>query len=433
MSHTVLPRLMPISGLVYDERNRTGQGGEVRVLLAHNNYSIAGGAEVFFHEIGRLLEEHGHEVAKFCCAEEGLSVRYAEHFPRIDHYGDGGLLAKALRVPSVIYNNKAKARMAKVLNDFRPDIVHCFAIYGRLTPSILDAVRETGVPTVLSCNDYKHICPNYKLFHHGRVCMDCRGGRFYNAILNRCCHDDLAVSAVAALEAYAHQHMDVWRKNVDRFLFASRFMEERTHEFWGEGQVRTDILQNPFDASEHYVEPHAGDAILYFGRLIEEKGVKVLLDAARLCPEVPVVIVGDGPDAPKVEATASELPNVRFVGPAWGESLRRHMRAARAVVVPSLWHENFPYVILQAFAAGLPVIGARRGGIPELVAAGQHGWLFEPTKVVELAAIMQQVAKLPAEKIESIGSKAQNYVSVTFSDDAIYADLERIYAEVLKS
>lgn len=411
----------------------TNDFSKIRVLLAHNYYSVTGGAEVFFHEVGRILEGEGHDVAKFCCAEEGGGSRYAREFPEVEHYANGSFLEKIRRVPSIIYNSDARAKFEKVISDFRPDVIHCFAIYGRLTPSILDAAKSASVPIVLSCNDYKHICPNYKLFHHGQVCMDCRGGKFYNAVKNQCCHNNLAVSAVSALEAYVHEQMDIWRKNVDRFLFASHFMEEITHDFWGKGRVRTDILRNPFDARKYYVTPQVGGSILYFGRLIEEKGVNVLLDAARKCPDVSVVIVGDGPERTQVEAVAGHLPNVRFVGPAWGEDLKRHLRDARAVVVPSLWHENFPYVILQAFAAGKPVIGSRRGGIPELLQAGPHGWLFEPTRVAELAAIMQQAAQLPEEEILSMGAQAQRYVSETFSDDAIYASLKRIYGEVLRS
>jgi glycosyltransferase involved in cell wall biosynthesis len=405
----------------------------MRILLAHNNYTIQGGAEVFFHEIARVLEKNGHEVEMFTCAEEGLHARYSEHFPKVAHFSEGNLLAKSFRVPSIVYNRASRAGMTKVLQDFRPDILHCFAIYGRMTPSILDAAREAGVPTVMSCNDYKHICPNYKLFHHGSLCEDCKGGKFYSAIKNRCCHDSLAVSTVSALEAYAHNRTNIWRKNVDRFLFASRFMEGKTREFWGEGRFLTDILQNPFDASDHYIEPNVGTTILYFGRLIEEKGVNVLLDAARQCQHVQVVIAGDGPDRLQVEAAASELPNVCFAGPAWGDDLKQHLSRARAVVVPSLWHENFPYVILQAFAAGKPVIGSRRGGIPELVEAGPHGWLFEPTRPMELAAVIQRVAQLSDEEVKSMGSYAQRYVTVTFSDDAIYAELKRIYGEVANS
>lgn len=404
----------------------------MRILLAHNNYSIQGGAEVFYHEIGRLLEANGHAVARFSCAEEQLNVPHATYHPQVEHYSSGGLLAKIVRIPRVIYNRDARVAMERLIADFRPDIVHGFAIYGRLTPAILDAARVANVPVVLSCNDYKHICPNYKLFHHGRLCENCKGGRFYHAVRSRCCHDSIAISAVSMLEAYAHDWLDIWRKNVNCFLFASHFMAAKTEEFWGKGRVMMDFLRNPFDAEAHRVPLNAGGYMLYFGRLIEEKGVDILIDAARRTPDVQVVIVGDGPERGAISRAAETLDNVRVVGPAWGETLKTWLHGARAVVVPSLWHENFPYVILQAFAAGKPVIGAERGGIPELVRDGPHGWLFEPLDAGTLAKRLREVAALPDEVILDMGAATQRYVAEHFNDAKIYADLERIYRKVTK-
>lgn len=403
----------------------------MKVLLTHNNYTVQGGAEVFYHEIGRLLEANGHQVARFSCAEEGLDAPHSGYYPQVAHYASGGLLSKLARVPSVIYNRDARAHMARLIADFRPDIVHGFAIYGRLTPAILDAARDAGVPVVLSCNDYKHICPNYKLFHHGHLCEDCKGGRFHSALRNRCCHGSLAVSAVSMIEAYVHDRLDLWRKNVDCFLFASRFMAAKTEEFWGKDRVAMDFLRNPFDAAAHHVPVHAGEYMLYFGRLIDEKGVDVLIEAARQAPDVPVVIVGDGPDRAALERVAQALDNVRVVGPAWGDALKEWLHGARAVVVPSLWHENFPYVILQAFAAGKPVIGAERGGIPELVNDGPHGWLFDPSDANALTGRMRGVAALPDQTLVDMGSAAQRYVAAQFNDARIYADLQRIYDRVI--
>jgi len=404
----------------------------MRILLAHNNYSVQGGAEVFFHEVGRLLKDNGHEVAIFTCAEPGLDRPYSDQFPDVAHYAEGGLVRKAFRVPGVIYNRDAAERMAHVIADFKPDLVHGFAIYGRLTPSILDAAREAGVPVVLSCNDYKHICANYKLYHHGRICEDCKGGNFFSPVRNRCCHGSLALSAVSALEATVHERLNVWRRNVDRFLFSSRFMALKTEEFWGEGEIEIDFLRNPFDAEAHSVPQNVGRYILYFGRLIEEKGVDQLVEAARQSPEVPVVVVGEGPDRGKLEQAAIGLENLKFAGPAWGDDLKSLLYGARAVVVPSRWHENFPYVILQAFAAGKPVIGARRGGIPELVEAGPHGWLFDPNNPSELARRMGEVIDLPDSKLEYMGAAAKKYVGTEFSDTATYAELKRIYETVLQ-
>lgn len=404
----------------------------MRILLAHNNYTIQGGAEVFYHEVGRVLQDNGHTVAYFSCAEDGLEAEFFEYFPASADYKSGGLLKRAMRLPGIVYNRRAKAAMARLINDFKPDLIHAFAIYVRLTPSILEAAHDAGIPVVLSCNDYKHLCPNYKLFHHGRVCEECKGGRFYHALINRCCHGSAVFSAASMVEAYVHEWLNIWRENVSCFLFASQFMASKTEEFWGKGAVQIDYLRNPFDATKYHVEANVGDYMLYFGRLIDEKGVDVLLEAAALSPEVPVVVVGDGPDHAKLEARAKCLPNVRIVGPAWGDELAQWLYGARAVVVPSLWHENFPYVILQAFAASKPVIGTERGGIPELVHAGPHGWTYEATDAVELAELLREVQQLPNTELANMGATAKHYVTDEFTDETIYQRLSEIYERVLK-
>ena len=403
----------------------------MRVLLAHNNYSITGGAEVFYHEVGRVLQLNGHEVAWFSSLEKGAETPWADYFPPVADYSRGGGVNRALAFPKMVYNVDAKRAMSRLIKDFRPDIIHAFAIYVRLTPSILDAAREAGVPVVLSCNDYKHLCPNYKLFHHGHLCEECRGGRYYRALMNRCCHDSAIFSAASMIEAYVHSGLDVWRKNVSCFLFASEFMARKTEEFWGRGRVNIDFLRNPFNADKHHVDAHVGNYILYFGRLIDEKGVELLIDAAALAPDVPVVVVGDGPQREELEERARDLANVRLVGAAWGDDLARWLHDARAVVVPSLWYENFPYVILQAFAAAKTVIGSDRGGIPELVRAGPHGWIYDALDAADLARQLQAVHAMPDAQLLEMGLAAQQYVAREFTDEVIYQRLLSIYQKVL--
>lgn len=402
----------------------------MRILLTHNNYTTQGGAEVFVEEVGRVLADQGHDVMRFAAAEPDVDAPMSNLFPNAADYKSGSLSKRATQLPKMIYNREAKARFAEAIAAFKPDVIHAFAIYVRLTPAILDAAREAGVPVVMSCNDYKHLCPNYKMFHSGRICEECKGGRFHRAIVNRCCHGSLAVSVASAAEAYVHDKMDLWRKNVDTFLFASEFMAQKTEEFWGKGTANIDFLRNPFDAEKYFVEPNVGDYMLYFGRLIDEKGVDVLMDAAVLAPDIPVVIVGDGPDREKLAKRAEGMPNVQVVGPAWGDDLAKWQHGARAVIVPSIWHENFPYVILQAFAAANPVIGAKRGGIPEMINAGDHGWTYDPTDPAELANRMRAVMGLPDDQIASMGQAAYDYTHRSFNDPAIYARLMEIYTKV---
>lgn len=404
----------------------------MKVLLAHNNFAVTGGAEVFYHEVGRVLSEQGHQVAYFSAINDAAETPWRDYFPSVASYSEGGLFAKAINLSRIVYNRTAKEAMAKLIADFKPDIIHAFAIYVQLTPAILDAAREAGVPVVMSCNDYKHICPNYKLYHHGKVCEECKGGKFYRATANRCCHNSITYSLASTAEAYTHNWLNIYRKNVHTFLFASEFMARKTEEFWGRETFRWKMLRNPFDARKHAVSNEVGDYALYFGRLIDEKGVNVLLDAALLAQDVPLIVVGDGPELESLrqQAAAHDLTQLQFVGAKWGDELDQILRGCRFVVVPSLWHENFPYVILQSFAMGKPVIGSNRGGIPELVAHGARGLVYEANDAAALADAMR-LLMADRDRAKQMGAAAKRYVDAEFNDERFYANLMQIYSGVL--
>lgn len=405
----------------------------MKVLLVHNNFSIQGGAEVFYREVGRVLDQEGHDVRYFSAFEDGLDGSQGRYFPPVANYSEGSLAKRLSKFPQMVYNRAAYNKMQELIADFKPDVVHAFAVYVRLTPSVLDAAHDSGVPVVMSCNDYKHICPSYKLFHHGKVCEDCKSGQFIHAVRNRCSHDSLAFSAASAMEAYAHRWMDIYRKNVDVFLFASEFMAKKTEEFWGSESFRWRMLRNPFDSAQYNLpaKSSAERYVLYFGRLIDEKGVDVLVKAAALQPGITIKIVGDGPDKVLLETLSKTLGcnNVEFLGPVWGEELDQILAGCEFVAVPSLWHENFPYVILQAFALGKPVLGSNRGGIPELVSHGVRGLIYEATEPKALAEAMGALWGDQAE-LQQMGKNAKTFADAEFNDQRFYETLMDIYSEV---
>lgn len=404
----------------------------MRVLLTHNNFNTTGGAEVFYHEVGRVLQKNGHQVAFFSVADENCDSIWSEYFPETPNYQDTGIINKTKAFASLIYSKKAKKSMARLIADYKPDIIHAFAIYVKLTPSVLDAAREADIPVVMSCNDYKHICPNYKLYHHGNVCEECRGGRFYKAALNRCCHNSLPISFASSIEAYAHDIMDIYRKNVHTFLFSSEFMAHKTEEFWGKDSFKWRKLRNPFDSTKYKLTYNPNGSVLFFGRLIEEKGVDILIHAAAKLPSVSFRIVGDGPDMQNLRKLTRELKiaNVKFTGAKWGYEMDAEIESCRFVVVPSIWHENFPYVINQSFAFGKPVIGSNRGGIPELVQDGQRGLIYEAT---DSDALAQAINKLWNDRklLEIMANNTKKFSDYEFNDEKLYFTLKNIYEEVV--
>ena len=399
----------------------------MRVLLVHRLYKVTGGAEVFLFETGRILNEHGHDTF-FVATGDETDLPVNVRLLKAPHYDNVGLLTKILNLPSSIYDRRKKAQMAEVITAFRPDIVHAFGVNVHLTPSVLAAAHEAHIPVVLTCNDYRHICPNYKLYHHGRICIDCKGERFFNAVKNRCCKEQLSLSVASAVEAYVHKAMDVYGRYVDAFTFSSDFMAEVTHTFWPNRPIVWGKLRNPFDRGAYIPSSDYLPYGLYFGRLIEEKGVDKLMEAAALIDRFPIKIVGTGPDETKLRSMVAErkLTNVEFLGPLWGTDLDNLLRTARFVVVPSVWHENFPYVINQSFALARPVIGTRRGGINELVEDGVRGLLYDADDVQSLAAAIRLLAADPL-KAAAMGSAAKAYSDNVFEDNHFYADLMAIY------
>ena len=212
------------------------------------------------------------------------------------------------------------------------------------------------------------------------------------------------------------------------FLFASRFMAEMTEEFWEGQDFRWKLLRNPFNPMRYKAHIAPGNYALYFGRIIGEKGVNVLVDAAAMSPDVPVVIVGDGPDYESLKRNVAErkLVNVSFTGAKWGDELEHLIRESGFVVVPSLWHENFPYVILEAFAHGKAVVGAHRGGIPELVLDGERGFTYEATDARALSEKLDQMHSSPALQ-QKLGLAARAFVEEEFGDAQFYRSLNEIY------
>ncbi len=404
----------------------------MRILLVHKFFNYNGGADVFFFEVGRVLKENGHEVAYFSTkSERNEPSEWSKYFVDAPDFKSKNPLTRLKALTAIPYNRSTKKAFEKLLDIFQPDLIHCFNIMTQISPSILVAAKERNIPVVISLNDYKHICPNYKLFHHGRICEDCKDGGYIYCFKNKCAHDSAAFSLASTIESYVHKWMNVYLKNISLFLFASDFMAEKTEEFW-KVKLNRGKLMNPFNVPAAPDFSKKGEYGLYFGRLIDEKGVDVLLKALAVAGDIPFVIVGNGPEEENLKKIAEEagLSNVQFVGPKWGAELDEHLNNCKYVVCPSIWHENFPYVILQAFAAGKPVIGTHRGGIPEMVTV-DRGSLYEANNYEALAKLMQKYDKDVDGCVEK-GKAARKYVEKTFNDKEFYKSIIENYKRALK-
>ena len=401
-------------------------------LLSVNSYFYRrDGSEVVFIEHNRLLAEHGWRIVPFAMHHADNSPsEWSEYFVSEMEFGQRyGLAQKLARAPKVVYSLEARRNIARLIRAVNPDLAHCHSVYHHLSPSILGVLRQHGVPTVMTLHDLKLACPAYHMFNRGALCEQCAHGRTYNVLRHRCIKGSVTLSGLVWLESVVHRALDSYGKNVDLFISPCRFYIDKLVE-WGWPRDKFVHIPNFVDTRSVKANTTAGRGFLYFGRLSPEKGLLALIEAAARAG-VRLRIAGTGPQHDALRHRADELGgDVEFTGHLRGDRLTDAISAARATVLPAEWYENAPMSVLESFALGKPVIGARIGGIPELIEDAVTGWTFASGSIDELAATLRHVEELPDHAITEMGERARRLAEQQFSERSYLERLGETYRRV---
>lgn len=337
---------------------------------------------------------------------------------------------KVKMVTKVIYSFEAQKKLRHLLEHFSPDIAHLHCIYHHLSPSILPELAQNGVPIVLTAHDLKIVCPAYKMLNKNGICENCKDGNFLNVLKNRCIRESFSASAVITVESLLQQKLNLYKKYLSKVVVPSRFFMEKFIE-WGWSRERFVYIPNYIDANKISPDFEPGNYFLYFGRLAQEKGVATLLQAAKQAG-VKLKIAGTGPEESALHNLQEKLlGDVEFLGFQSGNALNTLIDGAKAIVLPSEWYENAPMSVLEAYARGKPVIGARIGGIPELVHEKNTGSLFESGNVPELAALLAQYNSMTKAHLSDLGKAARDYVLTTFTAERYSMSMLQLYADLM--
>jgi glycosyltransferase involved in cell wall biosynthesis len=401
----------------------------LRILIGHNRYRISGGDDRVAWESASILEKKGHCVIPFAMAHaNNWESSYGEYFVSGINYGDVRFTISNLKTAvRMIHSFESSKKIGLLIGKVRPDVVHVHNIYGRITPSILPVVKQQGIPVVMTLHDYKLICPSYSMVNNGVVCERCKGGRYYEAIKTRCHKDSYLASSLYSIEAIVHKFIKIYERNVDYFITPSKFMMNKMIEF-GMPADKFVHIPNFIDVGTYIPKYGGSDYILYSGRLSREKGIYTLLKAMMRVKSAQLAIAGDGRLRKDLEIFVAtyRIENVQFLGHLSGSTLANTLRNSNFVIVPSEWYENCPMAILEAFAYGKPVIGARIGGIPELIDDGVDGLLFDSGNVDDLRSKIEGLLCDPA-KVAKMGRQARKKVEARYNSGIYYHRLISVY------
>ena len=401
-------------------------------LLSINSYHYRrGGSDVVYLDNAALMESVGWSNAFFSMHHpDNLPTDWSRYFVDEIQYGHKySILQKAAMATKVVYSFEAQRKISQLLNDFRPDIAHTHCIYHHLSPSILPVLRKHGVPIVMTAHELKAICPAATMRNSEGVCERCKNGSFLSVMSHRCIKNSFAPSALVAVETLVHRWLDSYKSNVSRLIAPSRFYLEKYAE-WGWPREKLVYIPNYVDTERLVPDYEPGAYFLYFGRLSVEKGVPTLIRAASAA-RVPLKVVGTGPDEASLKALAKGLPGqIDFLGYRSGSELHNLICSAKAVVLTSEWYENAPLSVLESYALGKPVIGARIGGIPELLIEGETGWSFASGDSSELAKVLTQTSQRNPAELAAMGRAARDFVTTRFTRARYLEQILSVYAEL---
>jgi len=407
----------------------------MKIILVNTRHYYGGGDSTHTFNLATLLRSKGHEVAFFAMESErnlpdpneDLFVHYID-FKEINQHKN---IVNGIKVLlQSIYSIKARKKFKELLDRFHPDIIHLQNIHAHITPSVIFEAKKQGIPVVWTLHDYKLICPNshFLIDVTGEICEACGKNAFYQPVIKRCKKGSLLASAMVSMEVCAHRMLRV-RNRVDAFLSPSSFLREKFLERGFKGDkvlhIPNFLNENIFaysDMNKQY--------ILFLGKLSAIKGIRPLLDACRLAPDVKLILAGSIEPGMQAEIEGSLPSNVEYVGLKHGSELQQLIKESTCIVLPSLWYENQPYSILEAFAKGKPIIASDLGGMKELIGDSERGILVPPGDVQALAEAMQWMKNHPAE-VKEIGKEAYEYVRLEHSPEYHYTKTITLYKKLI--
>lgn len=405
----------------------------MRILQVNKFYDPRGGTERVLYDLEDGLRARGHTVGVFSCAHpDNRPSEFAAHFLPERNYDDPGPVDRLRHAAGTIYDVGAKRRFARLVDEFAPDVVHLHNIYHQLSPSVLDVLRARSLPTVLTLHDYKLVCPVYRLFRNGALCEKCVGTEWpLWAGVHRCSRGSVAESWLLAFESTIHRLRRSYERAVTAYVSPSAFLADVVRR-QGIPKRRLHVIRNAPRRRPEVAGAEARDArptVLFAGRISPEKGVSVLVAAARRTPEVELRIAGTGPDEGALKEASADLPNVHWLGHLDPETLEAERARSWAVAVPSVWYENAPLSVIEAFCSGRPVLAADHGGLVEMVEPGVSGWRIAPGDVDAWTDAFERLPAAHSElmllgmRARAVADRDHDHERFLDAHEALYASL----------
>ena len=344
----------------------------MKILQVHNQYINRGGEDVVLDRERQLLRENGHIVERYLASNQEISSTAKK-------------LGTLLKLP---YSRGQEKKIKRTITEYKPDLVHVHNFSPIISPSVFYACKKMKVPVVMTLHNFRLICINGMLYRNHRVCELCLSSKFpLDGIKHGCYQNSKLVSIMPALSNGLHNIMGTWQNQVDRFIFLtplarSIFQRSKLDMDYGKTTVKPNFADDMgFDLDKE-------DFYIYVGRLIEEKGIDLVIDAF-ISFGKKLFVFGEGPLLQTLKQKTASVDNIEFMGFQPPEKTRPIFKKAKALVFASQWYEGMPLVILESLSFATPVIVADLGNGGDMIEHGSTGLKFAHDSLASLISTLK--------------------------------------------
>jgi glycosyltransferase involved in cell wall biosynthesis len=378
----------------------------------HNFYQIAGGEDAVFKNEMTLLKNNGHDVIIYT----------------VDNATITSVFAKFCLLLNTAFSFSQYRKIKAILQTELPAVVHVHNYFPLISPAVFYACKKAGIPVVHTLHNYRAVCPTALLMHDNKINETSLKGSAWWTVTKRVYRNSFIGSLALACMVELHKLLGTWQTKVDRFIALTEFSRQKYMEAGWPAEkisVKPNFIEDPFDTATT-VHKDGGYA-LYVGRLSEEKGIDILLDAWAGVG-LPLKIIGDGPLKSSVESNA--LTAVEYLGLKKKDEVLELVQNADFIIMASTWYEGFPMVLVEAFACGTPALVACLGSMKEIVIPNKIGLHFEAGNADDLAEKVQWMIDNPAE-VKKMGGNARKEYLAKYTPEKNYEMLMDIYQQAI--
>jgi len=392
----------------------------MKIFLIHNSHrsGSSSGDDIVFKKESVLLESHEQKICKIN--------------PSNDEYDKNGVLQKILTILQVPWSFNYYKNIKQLLIKENPDIIHLHNIFPFISPSVFYAAASVGIPIIQTLHDFRYLCPIAFLMRSGEICDECKDGAFLKSVEYGCFKGSKLQSIPIALMLKLHWYLNTFKKQIDGYICLT---ESQRKIFLDAGFDERKLFMKPnfVDDTFNKEEYRYGDYAVFIGRLGEEKGVRTLIGAWKNLPDIPLKIVGDGPDSNEFKSLVRDLniKNIEFLGYKPYLECRKILNNARFLIMPSIVYETFGLSNIEAFSHCKPVIASNLGAMADIVKDKTTGFLFTPMNTRELAEKVRWLWNNP-EECKRMGFNARREYEEKYTPGRNYEMLMNIYREVIE-